>query len=273
VCYVAAGTWEDGQGGQAVERDSYEPGTPSWVDLGSSDLGKSVPFYGNLFGWDIEEGPPEAGGYRMCLLKGRPVAGLGPAQRAGPSFWSTYINVPSADEAASKVKDNGGQVFMEPFDVMEFGRMAVFADPTGAVISVWQPGQMIGAGLVDEPGAFTWTELITSDVGAASKFYAAVFGWEAGGHGSGAGGYHEFRLGGNMIAGMRPKPPQMPAEVPSFWSVYFEVGDTDAAVARTRQLGGSLLMGPRDLDVGRMAAVADPNGTPFNVIAMKSRDG
>jgi len=255
-----------------MEMKSYEHGVPSWVDLGTADPAKAAEFYGTLFGWETEEGPPEAGGYRMAMLKGQPVAGLGPQQNPGTPYWSTYVSVDDAAAVAAKVTDNGGRILVAPMDVMGFGHMAVLADPQGAVFSIWQPGTHIGAGLVNEPGAFSWCELITTDVPAAKGFYAAVFGWEADTHGDpgSPAGYTEWKVGGRSVAGMMAKPPAMPPDVPPLWSVYFSVADTDAAVARVTDLGGSLLMGPRDIEPGRFAVVADPAGAVFNVIAVQA---
>src|SRR4051794_8015434 len=100
-----------------MEMDSYEHGVPSWVDLGSPDPAQARAFYSALFGWDVEEGPPEAGGYSIATLRGRTVAGLGPQMNPGPSVWSSYVNVDSVDEVVEKAKANGGQVLMDPMDV------------------------------------------------------------------------------------------------------------------------------------------------------------
>jgi len=254
-----------------MEMKSYENGTPSWVDLGTADPAKAAEFYGGLFGWDVEDGPPEAGGYRMATLKGKPVAGLGPQQNPGTPYWSTYVSVDDAASVTASVTELGGRVLVAPMDVMGFGHMAVLADPQGAVFSIWQPGTHKGAGLVNEPGAFSWCELITTDVDAATGFYSTVFGWEAETHGEpgSPGGYTEFKVSGRSVAGMMAKPPNLPAEVPPFWAVYFSVADTDAAVALVTELGGSLMMGPADIEPGRFAVVADPAGAVFNVIAVQ----
>ena len=146
-----------------MEIERYDDGVPSWVDLGSTDLAKSKEFYWGLFGWNCPEGPPEAGGYSVCDLGGKTVAGLGPKMNpAMPTVWIAYVNVDSADDAVAKASANGGTVFMPPMDVMEAGRMAVFADPV-VVIGLWQPNQHTGAQLVNEPGALCWNELITTD--------------------------------------------------------------------------------------------------------------
>jgi predicted enzyme related to lactoylglutathione lyase len=249
-----------------IER--YEPGVPSWVDIGSPDPQATAAFSGALFGWESEEGPPESGGYRLAEIGGIPVAGIGPAQNPGPPFWATYVNVDDADATAELVTANGGQVLVPPMDVLDVGRMAVFMDPVGAAFSVWQPKLHAGAGLVNEPGTLSWNELITTDLDASAAFYGAVFGWGTETHGEGPGAYTEWQLAGRSVGGMMLKPPMMPAEVPPMWGVYFAVADTDVAVARVVELGGSVMMPPTDIEPGRFSVVADPQGAAFSVIAL-----
>jgi uncharacterized protein len=251
-----------------MRMDKYEHGVPSWVDLGSPDPQGAADFYAALFGWECPEGLPETGGYRVCTIGDAPVAGLGPQQNPGPPVWASYVNVDDADAITETITANGGNVIVPPMDVMDFGRMAVYADPVGAVISVWQPGTHPGAGLVNEPGTLSWNELVTTDVDASIAFYGAVFGWGAETHGEGASAYTEWQVGGRSIAGMMLKPPMMPAEVPPHWSVYFAVADTDNAVARVTELGGTVVMPPMDIEPGRFAVVSDPTGGVFNVITM-----
>ncbi len=255
-----------------MEFERYDDGVPSWVDLGSPDLATSREFYGSLFGWDCPEGPPEAGGYSVCLLSGKSVAGLGPKMNPDmPTVWMTYVNVDSADDTVAKVSANGGTVFAPPMDVMDVGRLAIFADPQGAVLGLWQPGTHLGARLANEPGTFCWNELITTDVAGAKAFYGAVFGWDAADQGAPGQppAYTEWQLDGRSVGGMMAKTAEMPAEMPPNWGVYFAVSDTDAAVAEVQKLGGSLLMGPLDIEPGRFAVVTDNLGAVFNVIALK----
>jgi predicted enzyme related to lactoylglutathione lyase len=254
-----------------MEIDRYEPGVPSWVDLGSPDPQGAADFYGALFGWEAPEGPEEAGGYRVAMVGDRAVAGIGPAMNPGPPVWTTYIDVESADATAAKVTAAGGQVIVPPMDVLDVGRMAVFTDSVGAFISVWQPGTHPGAQLVNEPGTWSWSELVTTDLEASKAFYGAVFDWGANTQGAGPmGSYTEWQVGGRSVGGMMLKPPMLPAEVPPHWAVYFAVADTDAAVARVAELGGSVMMPAMDIEPGRFAVVADPTGAVFNVIALKS---
>lgn len=253
-----------------MEIDGYEAGVPSWVDIGVPDKQAAADFYGALFGWEAPEGPPEAGGYRVATIRGRAVAGIGDQQNPGHPVWATYIAVPDADEAVAKVLAAGGQVLLPAMDVLDVGRMAVFADPQGAVFSVWQAGTHPGAELVNEPGTWSWAELITNDVEAAKGFYGDVFGWTTDPKGDGpVPEYTEWQVSGRSVGGMMEKPPTMPAEIPPHWGVYFAVADADAAAERVQELGGQVHVPPTDIEPGRFAAVADPLGGVFYVIALK----
>ena len=251
-----------------MEIDKHEHGVPSWVDLGSPDTGAAEQFYAALFGWEIEQGPPESGGYAMAKLRGRNVAGLSPQQNPGPPVWSTYINVDDADAVAAAVTSAGGAVVMPPMDVLDAGRVAFFRDPLGAFIGVWQPGTHAGAQTVNEAGAFCWCELLTTDVERAKEFYSEVFGWEFETSEVGGGAYTEIKAGGRSVAGLMTKPPSMPAEAPPMWAVYFGVGNVDESVQRVTELGGNVIMEPQTIEPGRFAVVADPQGAPFGVITL-----
>jgi uncharacterized protein len=255
-----------------AEFTSYPPGTPSWVDVSSPDLPASRAFYGGLFGWAALEGGPEAGGYTMFQKKGKNVAGMGPIMMEGqPSAWTTYVTVDDADATTAKVTAAGGTVLVAPMDVLDVGRMAIYLDPTGAAIAVWQPKAHTGAGLANEAGTFTWNELQTRDTDAAKAFYGAVFGWGAHSTTEGSVPYTEWKRGDDTVGGMMDMPGEIPAEVPANWLVYFAVDDCDATVEKAAKLGGSALMAPMDVDPGRMAVLSDPTGAAFAVIQMKGQ--
>lgn len=251
-----------------MEVTRYDHGVPSWVDFGAGDPAKAAEFYSSLFDWEVQDMGPDAGGYRMCMLRGKAVAGLGLKEDPGPPRWTTYVSVDSADEAATRVKDNGGQVMVEAMDVFDAGRMAVFADPTGAVFSVWQPNQHIGSQLVNEPGSMCWNELVSTDVEAARRFYPAVFGWQHETHKSETMEYTEWRLGDRPVGGLMAKPAAMPPQVPSHWAVYFAVDDCDATIKEVTSLGGRQMTPAMDIPQGRFAFVTDPEGGAFGVIAL-----
>jgi predicted enzyme related to lactoylglutathione lyase len=250
---------------------TYAAGTPSWVDLGSPDLEASKKFYGELFGWTAHVSPePEAGGYTMFMLGDKAVAGAGPLMNPDqPPAWSTYVSTDNADATAEKVKQAGGQVLVAPMDVMDMGRFAVFMDPGGAAISIWQPKSYQGAELVNAPGAFCWNELATRDIEGAKRFYQAVFGWGAKSQSGGpSGSYTEWQLGGKSIAGAIEMGSNFPVQVPPNWLTYFAVDDVDATARKAQQLGGKAVMPAMDSPAGRFGVLQDPHGAAFAVIKL-----
>ncbi len=248
-----------------TEMTAYEPGTPSWVDLGAPDIGAALGFYSALFGWDGEDMGEEAGHYTMCKLRGKSVAAIGPAMNPGPPTWTTYITVSSVDETAAKITEAGGTVVAPPMDVMEAGRMAVATDPTGAFFSIWEPRASIGAEIVNEPGTLCWNELNTRDVDTAIGFYETVFGLKA----QRGDGYNEFHLGDRVVGACMPMPEMVPAEVPNFWSVYFAVADIEASTAQAKSLGATAMVELMEAgDVGRFSVLADPMGAAFSIIQL-----
>jgi uncharacterized protein len=252
------------------------PGTPLWVDIASPDPDATAAFYGGLFGWKSEEaGPPEeTGGYRLFRKDGKIVAGHGPQQNAQqPVVWVTYISTDDADRVAAGVKQNGGQVLLEPFDVLDQGRMGVFTDPPGAAFACWQPKQNTGAELFNEPGSLTWNELATRDAEGSKPFYSAVFGWTPSDTPMGDVTYTIWNLGDRGIAGMIEMDEQWPPEIPPHWMVYFAVGDAEAAAERAKELGGTVSVPPTDLPgVGRFAVLNDTQGAFFSLMQSAPRE-
>lgn len=247
-----------------AERKSYVPGTPSWVDLGTADTQAAARFYGELFGWSAAFDPrPEAGGYGLFTLRERNVAGIGPQANPGPPRWAVYVSVADVDETAAKITDKGGKLLAGPMDVLSAGRMVVAQDAAGTVFSVWQPGDHIGAEVVNEPGAFTWNELATADLAATRAFYRSVFGWGIQGE-EGHDNAAIFTVGGNVVCGAHAA---NPGEPPA-WVVWFAVEDCDASTARATGLGASVIMPPMDLDFGRGAVLGDPQGAVFGIGAV-----
>ncbi len=254
------------------ERTAYEPGTPSWVDLQTSDQNGAKEFYRALFGWDYDDqvaGHDDAGNeaiYSMATKNGKHVAAIAPLPMPGvPPHWNTYVTVADADASAAMVPEAGGNVIMPPFDVMDAGRMAVIADPTGAMLCLWQPKSNIGAYLVNEPGTLCWNELMTPDVAAATEFYSKLFGWVAKPVGGPEMEYWELSLNGRAIGGaMKPPMPGMPAA----WGVYFAVDDTDRTAETAAAKGGSVMQPPTDIPPGRFAVLTDPAGAFFSVLKL-----
>ena len=266
------------------ERDGHEPGVPCWSDHASGDPDAAMAFYAALLGWEGEEvtDPAAPARYYRCRLRGRDVAGLGsqPGAPAGaPATWSTYVAVAGADAAAERAVAAGGEVVAGPVDIADAGRMAVLRDPAGAAFCVWEAGRHRGAELVDEPGALTWSELVTRDVAGAQRFYGALFGWRALAQQVGTLRYVTWHLPGAgapepsaAIAGLLPmEGDQWPRDLAPHWMTYFGAADVDAATARVQELGGAVVVAPFDTPAGRIAVVADPAGAPFSLIALAPR--
>lgn len=243
-----------------AEMSRYEHGVPSWVDMGAPDPQAALSFYSELFGWEGQDMGEEAGHYTIVSKGGKMVAAISPAQQPGTPWWATYVNVDDVDEVTKRVEVAGGEVVVAPMDVMSAGRMAVYRDTTGAVISAWQPAQHLGAQLVNEPGAFSWCELATSDLEKSKRFYAEVFAWGWGG----APEYAEVQVSGRSVAGVMPRPDTIPAEVPDHWLVYFGASDVDADSAHAVSLGATQVVAPTDVPgAGRFAVLLDPQGAAF----------
>jgi hypothetical protein len=252
------------------KRSSYSEGTPCWADLQTSDLDGAKAFYGALFGWSFEDQPIPGGVYSMALLDGETVAAAAPqnpdtAAAGMPPMWNTYIAVDDVDAVTARAAASGGQAMMEPFDVMEAGRMAWVGDPTGGSVGLWQAGAHIGATLVNEPGALTWNELISDNLAAALAFYTALLGIRAEEQDMGGQPYTMLYVGDDVVGGATAPPTP---GVPNHWHVWFAVADVDQTAATAASAGGSVIVGPMDMPVGRIAALVDPQGAAFNVIAL-----
>lgn len=256
------------------ERTSHAPGTFSWTDLATTDAAGAKAFYGELFGWELEDMPvPEAAPYTMARIDSKVVCAMyeRTAEQPGPPAWLSYVTVDDADATASRAAELGATTISEPFDVMQAGRMAVLQDPTGAVFAVWQPGDSIGAELVNDAGAMTINQLNTGDPEAAERFYSELFGWrfddlvEAKATESRADGeehYWGIYNGERLNGGMMPLAQAGPGAPPA-WVVFFTSTDLDASIARLGELQGQVMAGPMAIGEGRIAVAQDPQGAVF----------
>ena len=247
-------------------RNSYEPGIFSWLDLSTSDAIGAKSFYGDLFGWTFEDSEIPGGGvYTMCHVQGDAVAAI-VQQDEQPGHWNNYVTVESADEAAAKAKELGAHVFEEPFDVMDAGRMTVFADPDGAMLCAWEARDNIGAYRVNDVGCMAWNELQTRNVEKAADFYVNLFGWEMEPiEQDGMTVYTTIKnSAGRMNGGFMPLS-ETHGDAPSYWLAYFSVESCDGAAEKAQELGGTLLAGPMEPGAGRIAVISDPQGAVFAV--------
>ncbi len=254
-------------------RTSYPPGMFCAVDLATTDPEGAKGFYRSLFGWEPEDVPgPNDTTFTVLRLAGDAVAGLfeqrADQREAGLTpAWVNYVSVSNADETAAKARDLGGQVVVEPFDILDVGRMAVLRDPTGANVAIWQPGTYAGVARVNEPGCLTWNELATSDVTAALSFYGELFGWSGEEMQSGEGpSYTVIRVGERANGGIRALfGEEEGAGIPSHWFPYFAVESLDDTIAKCGELRGSKAFGPVDFPAGRIAGLRDEQAATFAI--------
>ena len=271
------------------ERDGFPAGVPAWVDCSQPDVDAAAAFYGGLFGWQFDDRTPAGSGdrYLVATLEGKTVAGITspPAGLPSAPAWTTYVAVDDADDVVTRVRDAGGTVLADPADRFGLARTAICVDPEGAAFGLWQPGSIRGAQTVNAPASWNFSELKTDDVAAATRFYAAVFGWETDEVDMGAmkgtmvrmPGYADFLELYNpgvrqrhidfgapagfteCVAWFLP----LPDGAAQHWSVTFSIADADAVAAKARELGGSVVTEPFDMPMVRSTVIRDPAGATF----------
>jgi len=256
---------------------AHAVGTFNWPELATTDPIAAKKFYTALFGWqytDNDMGPQ--GVYTIFKRDGEDVASVytmdaGQASTGIPPYWGTYITVESADAAAAKAKSLGGTVIMEPFDVMEHGRMAVITDPQGATFCVWQAKAHIGIHVHGEPNSLGWTQLNAKDTAVAKTFYTELIGWKVQDNampGEMGGVYTTWLKADGPAGGMMGIPPMPGSQnVPSHWLPYFAVTSVDDSYAKATSLGAKTYVPPSDIPgTGRFSVLADPQGATFALI-------
>ncbi|GAA2016957.1 VOC family protein [Terrabacter terrae] len=248
----------------------YPYGSPCWVDLLAADVPRARAFYGTLFGWQWVTGDPATGGYTMALLDGQPVAGLSrrPPNAPVPSQWTTYLRVGDLAVAARAIHAYGGRTLGRPVPLGALSRTLVAVDPGGSYFGVWQPGDLLGSGVLDEPGSLTWNELLTRDYDVVQDFHLRVFG-------------HAFTdetepdgprwatartEDGNPAYGLAEIDDEWPAEIRSHWVVSFATHELQEDVARALDLGATLLQEPFEGPYGIGAVLAGPEGEVFSLL-------
>lgn len=258
------------------ETSEFSPGTFCWIELATTDGEAAKKFYTELFDWEYVDNPMGPGMvYTMLKLNGKEVGALYKMMpemmsQGIPPNWLSYASTASADETAAKAKSLGGTLLKDPFDVMDFGRMAVIQDPTGAVFAVWQSGTHKGASLVNVPGSFCWNELATRDTAKSADFYSGLFDWSKDAQNFGPMEYTMFINDARPAAGMFKITPEM-GNLPPHWLVYFAVDDCDAMVQKATGLGANVMKPADDIPgIGRFAILTDPQGAAFAIIKLDS---
>ncbi len=254
------------------EVTGYANGVPSWVDLGTTDVADAERFYGGLFGWESDrQSMGENMFYSMQQIGGKNVAAIYDQREEQkemgiPPNWLTYITVDDVDATTAKVSDAGGSVMQEAFDVFDAGRMSIIVDPSGAVVSFWQAKSRGGSELSREHGTISWNELVSTDAPAAAAFFAEVLGVKPVTMGTpGTDEYTMLMVDDAPVAGVMQRPDDM-GDMPSHWTVYFNVDDCEATVEKAKSSGGKVIVPPMDISPGRFSVLQDPQGAIFAVI-------
>jgi hypothetical protein len=247
------------------EVTKYPNGTFCWIDLATTDVAGAKAFYRELLGWDTEDVPVGDGGtFTLCRLRGRDVAGIHRSGEEEGAAWGSSIAVDDVDAATARARELGATVLAEPADLPGVARMARIADPGGAVVTLAEARGHVGAGLVNEVGAWGWNELVSPATEAAGEFYGALLGWSAS-QVPGPFPRTSFGLGELLIGGGHAPAPQEGAA--PRWTIAFMVADADQSAALVERLGGSVLLPPMEIPIGKFAIVADPAGAAFTVTA------
>jgi len=253
-----------------VRIETYRPGVPYWAELTSDDPAAARAFYRALLGWRFSNvEPADADGAVICVLGDTPVGVMERARDGQPSSWTSYLYVDDIEQTLDRIIAAGGKLVRPPRASAGGRRVATFTDAAGVVLGLFELGSAQPS-VVGEPGALIWGELITDDVEASAAFYRAVFGWELSSP-HGPLNRREWLLDGQRIAGLLPRPPAMPSEVPVYWDTWFGSADPDGAARLAPDVGGTLLIGPIDSEHGRLSVLTDPAGAVFSVSAPTTR--
>lgn len=263
-----------------------------WYELITPDPDAAQAFYAPLLGWTVRGADMPDMDYRLAATAESNVAGIMkmPTDAGGemPPAWLGYVGVDDVDAMAQSIKDGGGAVHIEPWDIPGVGRMAFVADAQGAHFYV-----MRGTGAEDEgggeslsfsydkprPGHCAWNELATSDPDAALHFYGQRFGWvKDGAMDMGPLGTYSFlRHTGRAPDGSAPGQamigavmPLMPGMEHPVWSHYFRVPDIDAAMAHITAHGGAIVQEPTEIPGGDFSMNGvDPQGAHFALVGAR----
>ena len=248
-------------------------GAACWVDLSTPEIRGTTSFYAELFGWDVASSPTPVGEYFIGKIGDHQVGGMmdqSPELQGNPALWTTFFYVDNIEATVAEAEQAGGTILEKPFDIPGDARIAIVADPTGAILGLFGGPELGGPYYSRDAGSVCWVELLTRDPVAAQTFYIEVFGWEPETVMASGSAYTMFRLNSEDVAGMMMMPEVVPVEAPAHWAAYFSVDDCCASERRAEELGAQILRVTHEIDIGKFAVIADPNGAPFNLMEFTS---
>ena len=246
-------------------------GTPAWIDLITTDRPAAQAFYGAVFDWTFEEQIVDnAVVYVIARHNQREVAGIAArtAQETAvgiPSAWNLFFATDDIAKTCAHAISLGATLHTAPFGNPAVGKLAVLADPTGALFCLWQGNAHLGMTTMDMANTFTWCECLTRDPHRATTFYEDLFGWKTEVSRESDLEYALCRRDGQTIAGIMEMPAGLEG-VPANWMVYFATPNCEATLERIEEHGGSRLAEPMEVGTGRFAVAADPDEAVFGII-------
>jgi len=243
-----------------------------WEELMTTDLGSAGSFYGKVGGMKTKKAPFDPN-YTMFVGSNGNMGGMmllpDEAKKMGtPPMWMSYIGVLNTDETARMITTYGGKVHKQPWDIADGGRIAICADPQGAMFALYANPKATDAPPHPELGHASWHELATTDYVSAFSFYQNVFGWHVINDmdmGPAMGVYRLFGPEGSsdQLGGMYTKPANQPG--PPAWLPYIKVASVQKATDAAKKLGAMIMHGPADVPGGKITMGSDPQGAMFAV--------
>jgi predicted enzyme related to lactoylglutathione lyase len=252
----------------------HPTGTPAWIDLITTDRPAAQAFYGAVFGWTFEEQIVDnAVVYVIARHNQREVAGIAtrtPEEIAHgiPPAWNLFFATDDIAKTCAHATSLGATLHTPPFGNPAVGKLAVLADPTGALFCLWQGNAHLGMTTMHTPDTFTWCECLTRDPKRAAAFYEDLFGWKTETSRNFDMEYTLCQRDGQAIAGIMAMPDGLEG-VPANWMVYFATDNCEAMLTRITEHGGSRLAEPMEIGTGRFAVAADPDDAVFGIIELQ----
>lgn len=248
---------------------AHLPGKFVWFEHVSPDPARAQAFYGGLCAWTVQSMPMGGQTYDMIMNGEQAIGGWRSADTGVATHWASYLSVPDVDKSVMASTAAGATLVMPPTAFGDVGRGAAIQDPSGAMVCLWKNAQGDPQDAANTPfGNWFWNELWSTDVKAATAFYAKALGHTIDTMDMGPQGtYYILKDGGGaMRAGAMQQAPD--ASMPSFWLPYIHVADCDAAGAMARELGAvETIVPPTDIPgIGRFTVIIDPLGAPIGLI-------
>ena len=238
-------------------------GTPTWIDLGSNDFASTKAFYEGLFGWRFDDAGEEYGHYCMVYNGDALVGGAmdtsgmtGPDGAPLPSRWDVYLAASDIDQRVELAKQHGAQVLMEPPMPEPPDGSSMLLDPSGAVVGLWAAG---GRGGVRVRRQARRPRLVRADDAQVRRRRRVLhrrvrLRLRQRDHEHGGGSDFRYATNGpeqEASSGIFDTS-VFPDGGDAYWRAYIAIESTDAALAKVKELGGTVLDGPDDSPFGRI---------------------